>query len=105
MAKEWAKWFYNSQSWLECRTAYIASVFGLCEDCRDRGIAKPGYIVHHKTELTPENIYDSSITLNWDNLRYLCLDCHNRVNTTEVLREGLMFDSNGQLVEKNNNNN
>lgn len=100
MAREFSKTFYNSKAWLECRTGYIASVLGLCEDCRERGKAIPGYIVHHKIELTPNNIHDINITLNWDNLRYLCLDCHNRVNNPDVTREDVMFNEYGELVKK-----
>ena len=31
-----------------------------------------------KSYLTPENILDPSVTLNFDNLEFLCHDCHNR---------------------------
>lgn len=100
MAQLWAKWFYNSIAWLECRAGYIASVLGLCEDCRGKGIAKKGHIVHHIIELTPENIHDINITLNWDNLRYLCLDCHNKVNNPDVTRADVMFNEYGELVKR-----
>jgi 5-methylcytosine-specific restriction enzyme A len=96
MAKEWAKWFYNSKAWKKCRTGYIAGVYGLCEKCE-----APGYILHHKKELTPENIHDPNVSLNWNNLEYLCLVCHNREHGNsdhEVIREGLAFDSNGNVV-------
>ena len=66
MAKDWAKAFYKSKAWLECRAAYILSVFGLCEKCR-----RPGWIVHHKETLTPANINDPNVTLNWEKLEYL----------------------------------
>ena len=33
--------------------------------------------VHHKIPLTPENIYNPEITLNWDNLELLCSSCHS----------------------------
>lgn len=95
MAAEWAKWFYNSKAWLECSRAYAVSAFYLCERCR-----KPGYITHHKIELTPENINDPSVTLNWDNLEYLCLDCHNRVNAQSVTRDDVQFDGSGQLIKR-----
>ena len=75
MAKEWAKAFYKSKEWKECRAAYIQSVNGLCERCLKKGIVNPGYIVHHKIHLTPENINNSEITLNWDNLEYVCKEC------------------------------
>jgi 5-methylcytosine-specific restriction protein A len=100
MAREFSKAFYNSKAWQDCRDAYIKSVLGLCEDCRDRGQAKSGYILHHKIELTPDNINDTSITLNWDNLRYLCLDCHNRVNAGNVLRADVMFNEFGDLIKR-----
>ena len=42
----------------------------------EKGIYKSGEIVHHKTELTPENIDKPEITLCWDNLRLVCRECH-----------------------------
>ena len=69
--------FYHTQAWLKTRDAYIRSVNGLCERCYDKGIIKPGYIVHHRTHLTPELMKDPSYLLSWDNLEYLCLECHN----------------------------
>lgn len=76
--KEFAKSFYNSALWQKCRASYISDRLlrdgGLCEECGDA----PGYIVHHITELTPENITDPEITLNHDNLEYVCKECHDR---------------------------
>ena len=74
--KEWAKAFYLSPAWRACRDAYAASVGGLCEQCYARGEFVPGVIVHHKVHLSPENINDPSVTLNWDNLELVCRDCH-----------------------------
>lgn len=70
MAQEWAKNFYKSPKWIRCRNAYIQQRIvtdgGLCEECHN----KPGYIVHHKTILTADNISDPDISLNTDNLEY-----------------------------------
>lgn len=78
MAKIFAKPFYDSKEWQRCRAAYIShrkSVDGgMCETCHE----KPGYIVHHKIELTPENINNPDITLGFENLKYDCHECHNR---------------------------
>ena len=41
-----------------------------------KGIIRTGEIVHHKIELTPENIHDPSISLSHDNLRAVCRECH-----------------------------
>ena len=76
MAREFAGNFYKTKLWKECRKAYIKSVGGLCERCWAKGIIRHGDTVHHKIRLTPDNINDPSITLNFDNLELLCRDCH-----------------------------
>jgi len=103
MARAFAKSFYNSSAWIKCRASYIDSVNGLCEKCLANGTIAPGEILHHKIELTPENINDPDITLGWDNLQYVCQDCHNKIHfgDPEILREGLCFDDNGDLIQAN----
>lgn len=100
MAREFAKGFYNSKAWKKCREGYIAKRKsidgGLCETCHRR----MGYIVHHKTELTPENINDPEIALNFDNLKYDCQVCHNKENPIDEV-PGLTnyeFDDEGEMV-------
>lgn len=104
MAKDFAKAFYKSKRWKRCRDAYIKSVNGLCEECMTNGKITPGHIVHHKIELDEINIADPYVTLGWDNLEYLCLECHNKIHfgESEVLREGLTFDENGEIVREIN---
>jgi len=100
MAKEYALSFYHSKSWLDCRDGYIKSVNGLCERCLSKGIMVPGKIVHHKTYITPNNVNDPNITLSWNNLEYLCQDCHNNEHhTNEATCEGLRFNNIGDLIE------
>lgn len=100
MAKEFAKPFYNSRQWRKCRTAYIkhrkSIDGGLCETCRDR----TGYIVHHKTELNPDNINDPDIALGFSNLKYDCHICHQKENSGEEVA-GLVeyeFGPEGELL-------
>ena len=76
MARDFAKDFYNSPAWKECRTAYRKQVGGLCEQCLARGIYTAGVIVHHKVHLTPETIRMPEIALSFENLELLCRDCH-----------------------------
>jgi 5-methylcytosine-specific restriction endonuclease McrA len=101
IAKEYAKSFYASKAWLQCRQGYIKSVNGLCERCLKRKKYKKGLIVHHKIYITPENINDANITLNWDNLEYLCHECHNAEHFSkyEATRNDVTFDSNGNLIQ------
>ena len=94
----WARWFYKSAAWRRCRDAYYKARFGLCERC-----GGPGKIVHHRIYLTPQNIHDPDVTLNWENLELLCQTCHNAEHASYgVTAEGLAFDENGDLVEVGN---
>lgn len=103
MAKEFAKSFYKSKAWLKCRESYISSIHGLCERCSDKGIIKSGLILHHKIELNPKNINDPDVTLNHDNLEYLCLECHNEHHDFNrekysAIKNGFKFNENGELI-------
>lgn len=83
MAKEFARSFYSSKQWQECRNEYARRRHYLCEDCLRRGIYKPGVIVHHIEELTPFNITNPEIALGFDNLELLCRECHLREHDLE----------------------
>ena len=103
MAKPYAIKFYNSKEWKKCRRSYIKKVHGLCEHCLKEGKHIPGHIVDHIEEITPYNINNPMITLNHDNLQFLCLPCHNTKHfgkDTEVIRDELMFDKDGNIVKK-----
>ena len=106
MAKEFARPFYNSKEWKKLRQSYIkyrqAVDGGLCETCHE----VPGYIVHHKIELTPNNISNPEISLGFDNLKYDCHICHNKENQRDEI-PGLVnyrFGENGEIVPEENQN-
>lgn len=102
MAKEFAKAFYKSKAWESCRCAYIRDRIridgGMCEVCH----INLGYIVHHKVGLTPDNINNHDVSLNWENLSWECKTCHDEHEGHGVKNKkaGLMvaFDSTGQPV-------
>ena len=89
---------YHTRRWRKLRNAYYRSKHGICERC---GI--PGDIVHHIIHITNENINDPAITFGWDNLELVCLDCHNKEHKLihEPIREDVMFDDEGNLIERN----
>ena len=68
--------FYKSIAWIECANNYKKSIGGLCEKCKAEGLIVPAEEVHHKIRLTPENLSDPSIALNWENLQALCKKHH-----------------------------
>ena len=74
--QSFAHTFYKSGAWMKCAKGYRQSKACLCERCLAKGLIVPGVEVHHKIRLTPENLSDPSIALNWDNLELLCKSCH-----------------------------
>ena len=98
--KPWAKAFYLSKAWQQCREGYMLSQDGLCERC-----SNAAEIVHHKVHLTKHNIDDVRITLSWGNLEALCRTCHALEHEGKPLTaDGLMFDDMGNLIEGQRNN-
>ena len=94
--KPFAVSFYKSKAWKTCRASYMERVGGLCEDCLKVGRFTPAEIVHHITELTPENIHDPKVTLNWDNLEAVCRECHAEKHGARVRR--YQVDPSGKVV-------
>lgn len=95
MAKDYAKGFYHSKAWKDTQAAYMASQHYICERCGS--VAR---IVHHKKYITPHNISNPYITLDWNNLEALCMDCHNAEHIgSAVCAKGLKFDKNGNIVK------
>lgn len=84
MAKEFAKGFYKSRAWQQCRASYAASVGGLCERCLRNGIVTAGEIVHHKIHVTPDTINDPSVLLSWSNLELVCRECHRELHEDQM---------------------
>lgn len=84
--QEYAKSFYKSKAWQNCREAYAKKMGGLCEECLAKGQYNPGEIVHHKVHLTPENIGCPDISLNFNNLELLCRNCHAKKHSKHPKR-------------------
>lgn len=103
MAKKFAKPFYDSPAWASCRRAYISARIkadgGMCEVCHERA----GYIVHHIININESNVDDANITLNHENLQYVCKRCHDRmenhfVRQSSKPRRQIIFDDFGQVL-------
>lgn len=79
--------FYKTHAWKKCKSAYLKHARGLCERCLERGLIVPAEIVHHKVWLTPDNLNDPNITLNWDNLMAVCRKCHGEIHEASYRRK------------------
>ncbi len=95
--KSWARWFYESLTWRKTSRDYIDSVSGLCERCSTDDNPVPAVICHHRVWLAPNNINDPDITLNWDNLEALCMDCHNKEHKRKEPKR-YRFDECGRIL-------
>jgi 5-methylcytosine-specific restriction endonuclease McrA len=102
--KEYASKFYKSKAWKDCRSAYLKSKGGLCERCLAQGIWKPGEIVHHKIHITPDNINNPNIILDWNNLELVCRDCHRLEHDSDIKHgrsrspRRYRVDENGKII-------
>ncbi|HBV97767.1 MAG: hypothetical protein JL50_03000 [Peptococcaceae bacterium BICA1-7] len=74
------KSFYASYAWQAFRLLIIAERGLKCECCHELVLKVKDITVHHKIELTPENVQDTSISLNPANVLIVCHECHNKVH-------------------------
>ena len=95
MAKEYAKAFYKSKEWIRCRDNYKRMKCYICERC---GETKDIMIVHHKIYITPQNINNPDITLNYDYLELLCQDCHNKEHHKDKTERRYEVDEQGRVI-------
>ena len=79
MAKDYATVFYSSKKWKDIRKQVAEESFYICSICGKPTYSNQG-IVHHKIPVTEENINDPSITLNKNNLMYVCRNCHEALH-------------------------
>nr|DAI75605.1 MAG TPA: HNH endonuclease bacteriophage, HNH Endonuclease, DNA.52A [Caudoviricetes sp.] len=99
MAKAFAIGFYKSKKWQDCRQSFIAERMlvdgGLCQLCKERH----GYIVHHKIMIDESNVNNPDVTLNHENLMYVCKKCHDNLPGHGIGCEPkkYFFDESGML--------
>lgn len=65
---------YKTNRWQRLRKVIISRDYGLCQECKRRGVITKGIVVHHVVEARED------ITKFWnkDNLELICLACHNK---------------------------
>ena len=76
--------FYKSRTWLDFRLYLIyqrtTPKGTYCEHCGNLIQDEAQVIAHHKRELTPENVRDTMISLNPDNILLVHHGCHNQIH-------------------------
>lgn len=104
MARDFSRLFYKSKEWKQTREYILRRDNYLCVRC-----GKPAEEVHHIIHLSPSNIDDPSVTMDPNNLRSLCRECHfdehrgehgnGRKMKESMGEEKYYFDENGVLQE------
>lgn len=89
--KEYAKAFYKGKQWKKISRLYMEQQHYICERCG--GVAT---ICHHIKYISPANINNPAITLNFDNLEALCQECHNKEHFQKY--NTAIFDANGNMT-------
>ena len=74
------KTFYASDKWQRFRLLMIDERGLKCEHCGNKVVRASELTLHHKKELTPENVHDVSISLNPDNVILVHHECHNEIH-------------------------
>ena len=87
--------FYKSRKWKNARQIKILNAHGRCEKCGGVGTE-----VHHIVHLTPENIFDTEVTINQKNLMLLCTECHNKMHHRWGGKNPYGFDEEGNFIKK-----
>ena len=90
MARPFAESFYKSTAWERTRAAFLTSKHWACERC-----GNPATVAHHKVHLSPRNINNPQVSLSWDNLEALCVNCHAEVHRKV---QPMRFDANGDPI-------
>lgn len=93
MARDFAKEFYASTAWKNCREIYKKKKCYLCEICND--IATE---VHHIDPITPDNVDNPEVTLNEKNLMCLCHQCHMNIHKTPFKDRRYYIDADGHVI-------
>ena len=95
MSKDYAVEFYSSTAWKVCRETYKKKMCYICERCGDIGTE-----VHHIRHITPYNIDDAEVTLNFENLMCLCHRCHMSEHAKSDDSRRFIIDAEGHVITK-----
>ena len=77
------KTFYKSKQWESFRNQLINERYDdngyiVCADCGKPIVRRYDIIAHHIEELTEDNVNDVTVSLNPDNIKLICFNCHNK---------------------------
>lgn len=72
--------FYHSQKWILFREQILSDRKPICFYCGEVFRSDETIVVHHKEELTLNNVNDHMVSLNPDNVELVHTSCHNKIH-------------------------
>lgn len=77
--------FYRQTRWIKLRKVLMSERLNaegllICEHCGKSILKDYDAILHHKIELTPQNVNDANIAYNPENLMFVHVKCHNEIH-------------------------
>ena len=77
--EQYGQLVYKSKAWQELRRNLIIQRGARCQECgKDFSFDTSQLIGHHIIELTADNYQDANIAYNPDNIKLVCINCHNK---------------------------
>lgn len=98
--QKWAEEFYSSGAWKAVREQAKKRDHYLCVDCLREGRITPAEEVHHIIALSQANVNDPRISLNLNNLKSLCRECHKRYDPKRIPKR-YKVDAFGRIITSN----
>lgn len=72
--------FYSTDEWKDFRKNIITERGNKCTECGKDILIDKQLHVHHIKELTQDNVNDYMVSMNPDNVRIVCHECHNKIH-------------------------
>lgn len=88
--------FYRSKTWCKFRQVLIndrlnSDGLTVCEHCGKEIIKAYDIILHHMEELTEDNVNDSNVSFNPDNIKLVHHKCHNLIHKKLCYKERQVY--------------
>ncbi|MDL2305360.1 HNH endonuclease [Bacteroides sp. OttesenSCG-928-D19] len=76
---------YNSERWRKLSNLKFIDN-PLCENCQDKGVAKPSEDIHHIISFmtTDDSMQRIQLAYDYNNLMSLCKECHQEIHNKKI---------------------
>ena len=83
--------FYRCKEWIDFRKYIIQQRGLICEECGKNIFEAKQAIIHHIQHLNEKNFLDKKISLNPDNVKVICPQCHNEIHNRTFVKQNVII--------------